>query len=463
MVRELLIAAGPGEWRAALLEDDVPVEIYVERGDRREAGSIYLGRVRRIEPGLGAALIDIGDQRPAFLPRSEVVPRGKRLHEGERVVVQIRGEAQAGKAARATMRVRLRSRGLELIFGRAGLDGEEVLEPDERNQLQGAVATLTHPAAERSEASEGVVGFRIVETFPIDALLKEAAALGGHWRDLRDRTAQLAPPSRLDPPATFAAALANKMSRVPSHILVDDPGAIPDIRAAFPESVVGSCAEAEWPIELDEVFDQALSETIALPGGGSVHIETTRAAALIDVDTGTPEAGSPERAGLAVNLAAAAAIAKQIRLRNLGGGIVVDFVGLDRRAARERVRAALADALASDPAAPQLLGWTRLGHLELVRPRRGRPLAEALLEPRDGSALAKTPVTVAYEALRALRREARAQPGGRWRLTVAPNVAAALATGVRAAAQETERRFAREIAIEAESAIAREQYRISRL
>src|SRR5439155_11244325 len=121
------------------------------------------------------------------------------------------------------------------------------------------------------------------------------------------------------------------------------------------------------------VFDQALSERIALHGGGSIHIEATRAAVLIDVDTGTADGGSPERAGLAVNLAAAAAIARQIRLRNLGGGIVIDFVGLDRRASRERVRAAFTAALAPDPRAPQVLGWTRLGHLELVRPRRGRP------------------------------------------------------------------------------------------
>src|SRR5512133_597803 len=113
--RELLIAAGPGEWRAALLEDGVPAEIYVERGDRSQTGSIHLGRVRRIEPGLGAVLVDIGDERPAFLPQSEVMPRGKRLHEGAPVMVQIRREAQAGKAARATMRLRLRRRSVELI------------------------------------------------------------------------------------------------------------------------------------------------------------------------------------------------------------------------------------------------------------------------------------------------------------------------------------------------------------
>src|SRR6201993_1111196 len=118
--RELLISAGPGEWRAALLEEGVPVELYVERGDRSEAGSIHLGRVARLLPALGATLVDIGGDRPAFLPQSEVLPRGRRLHEGERVIVQIRREAQAGKAARVTMAAILRCWLVELIVGRPG-------------------------------------------------------------------------------------------------------------------------------------------------------------------------------------------------------------------------------------------------------------------------------------------------------------------------------------------------------
>ena len=128
MARELLISAGPGEWRAALLEEGVPVELYVERGDRSETGSIHLGRLVRLLPALGAALVDIGDDRPAFLPQREVLPRGKRLYEGERVVVQIRREAQAGKAASVTMAASLRDRLVELIIGRPGsTDGAALL------------------------------------------------------------------------------------------------------------------------------------------------------------------------------------------------------------------------------------------------------------------------------------------------------------------------------------------------
>jgi ribonuclease G len=306
-------------------------------------------------------------------------------------------------------------------------------------------------------------GLRFLEPAPIDALAAEAAALARRWYDILDRASRLDPPGRLEPAASFAAAFARSLPAAPDEILVDDPAVIPELRADFPDSALIHLPETEWTIDLDAVVEEALSATLALPGGGSVHFEATRAGMLIDVDTGTPETGSPERTGLTANLAAAATIGRQIRLRNLGGGIVVDFVGLDSRSAREKVRAALAEALAPDPAAPQLLGWTRLGHFELVRPRRSRPLAEALLEPRSGGALVKTAVTVSHEALRALRRAAQAQPGQRWRLTVGPEVAAALAGPAADAVRQAEQRFARTIGIEPDPGYDRERFQISAL
>jgi ribonuclease G len=462
--RQLLIYAGPGEWRAALLEEGVPVELYVERGDRSEAGSIHLGRVARLLPALGATLVDIGGDRPAFLPQSEVLPRGRRLHEGERVVVQVRREAQAGKAARVTMAATVRGRLVELIVGRPGsADGAALLTQlaptPTLPRYHGGGSLIPSPAS-----GEGLGwGLRLLEAAPGDALAAEAAALAQRWSGFFDRAAQLEPPARLDPVASLAASLARSLPGASDEIFVDEPAAIPGLRAAFPGAAVASQPEAEWPIDLDAVFEEALSATLALSGGGSVRFEATQAGMLIDVDTGTPETGSPERTGLMANLAAAGTIARQIRLRNLGGGIVVDFVGLDSRSAREKVRAALAEVLAPDPAAPQPLGWTRLGHFELVRPRRNRPLAEALLEPRSGGALVKTAVTVSHEALRALRRATRAQPGRQWRVTVAPEVAAALAGPVADALRLAEQRFARGIAIEADSGYQRERFQISAL
>jgi ribonuclease G len=350
-----------------------------------------------------------------------------------------------------TMAARLRGKLVELVVGRPGLDGGDRLSPAERNRLL--------PRLE--SGSQGVVvGLKIIAEAEPDLLASEAAGLSQRWRDILDRAAHLEPPSRIEPADTPAARLASALPYAPARIGVDEPGAVPELHAVFPDSLVAPRSEAEWPVDLGETFEHALSETVALTDGGSVHFETTHAGVLVDVDSGTPETGSAERVGLAVNLAAAVAIAGQIRLRNLGGGIVVDFVGMDRRADRDRLRAVFAGALAADPATPQILGWTRLGHLELVRPRRGRPLAEALLEPNPRGGLVKTPTTMAYETLHALRREARAQPGRRWRIIVAPDVADALAGSAAGAMQETERRFARELVIATAPTQDRERFQI---
>jgi len=379
--RELLIAAGPGEWRAAWLEDGVAVELHVERGDIRPAGSIHLGRVVRRVPGLDAALVDIGDERPGFLPlrprEHAGVAEGLRLDEGARILVQIRREAQRDKGAQLSTR----------IVPRSG--------PDD-------LAALT------------------------------------------ERAARLKPPVQLDPMPGFATALALRLPGEPELVLADDPALLRELREAFGAAEIAHRISDDWPIDLDAVFEAALSPTVALPGGGSLHIEESRAAVLIDVDTGTPEGGSFARAALATNLAATAAIARQLRLRQLGGGIIIDFAGLEGRRPRERIRQAMEAALADDPAMPQILGWSRLGHLEIVRPRRSRPLSAAMLEP-PGSR--KNAVALAFEALRALYREARARPAANWRLVVTPAVGAALLGPAAGALRALEARLGRSIAL----------------
>jgi Ribonuclease G/E len=373
--RELLIGAGPGEWRAVWLEDGAPVELHVERGDTRPAGGIHLGRVVRLVAGLEAALVDIGAERPGFLPVRAGAAAD--LTEGARVVVQIRREAQRGKGALLSAR----------IVPRGG---------------QGDPARLAALAAGRD------------------------------------------PPAQLDPAPGFAAALALRLPGEPEYILADDPAVLRELRGAFPAAEIAHRIAEEWPIDLDALFDAALAPTLALAGGASLHIEESRAAVLIDVDTGTPEGGSAARAALAVNRAAAQAIARQLRLRQLGGGIIIDFVGLDGSRPRERVRQAMAAALVGDPAQPQVLGWTRLGHLEIVRPRRARPLSEAMLEPQSTR---KSAAALGFAALRALYREARADPAANWRLVVAPAVAAALSGPAAAALRALETRLGRRVAV----------------
>jgi ribonuclease G len=383
LIADLLIAPGPGEWRAAWVENDEALEFYVERGDTRPAGSRHLGRVVRIVPALDAALVDIGDERPGFLPMRNV-PEGMQAEEGARLIVEVRREAWQDKAPRLTAKI-------------AGLDHAE-------------------------------------------------------------RAAQLDPPAQLLPEPGLAAALALRLPAPPRRVATDDAAVLAELRRAFPDATIMHRAAPEWPIELDALFEAALAPSLALSQGGTVHIEETRAATLIDVDTGTPETGSATRAALAANLAGARLIARELRLRNIGGAVVIDFVGLERRGHREQVRQVLEAALAHDPMKPQLLGWTRLGHIELMRPRRGRSLADAML---DRASRAKQPVAVAHEALRRVLREARANPASNWRLAVPREVEAALRGPAGAALKALESRLGRRIAIE--TSAAQEGFDIRRL
>jgi Ribonuclease G/E len=371
LIADLLISPGPGEWHAAWVDNDRAVELYVERGDTKPAGSRHLGRVVRVVAALDAALVDIGDERPGFLPLRDV-PEGVKAEEGARLVVEVRREAWQDKAPRLTARI-------------TGLDHAE-------------------------------------------------------------RAPRLDPPAQLFPEPGLAAALALRLPFAPRRVATDDAAILAKLRRAFPDATIAQRAAPEWPIDLDALLEAALSSSLTLSQGGTVYIEETRAATLIDVDTGTPETGSAGRAALAANLAAARLIARELQLRNIGGAVVIDFVGLDRRGHREQVRQAFEAALAHDPMKPQLLGWTRLGHIELMRPRRGRSLADAMLDP---GSRAKRPIAIAHEALRRVQREARANPAANWRLSVPRVVEATLRGPAGAALKALEARLGRRIAIEA--------------
>lgn len=364
---ELLIAAGPGEWRAAWIENGEAVELYLERGDTKPPGSLHLGRLVKVVPSLDAALVDIGDERPGFLPLRSI-PVEVKAEEGARLVVAVRREAWADKAPRLT-------------------------------------AKIADP---------------------------RALALG------------LNPPAQLFPPPGLAASLALRLPETPTAIAADDAAVLMELRGAFPMADIARRAAADWPIDVEAAFDAALSPSLALDSGGTVHIEETQAATLIDVDTGARESGSSAHAALAANRSAARLIARELRLRNIGGGIVIDFVGLDRRDHRDQVQRTLAAALVTDPANPQVLGWTRLGHLELTRPRRGRSLADAMLASGRRQ---KRPVALAHEALRRIASEARANPAANWRITVSAAVEAALKGPAAPALRALEIRLGRRIAI----------------
>lgn len=451
--RTLFIAVSPGELWAALREGDELVELRLFRpGGGGQAGALYLGRIVALRPELPAALVDIGLQRPAFLSAEDAAPRTglAGLTEGQAIIVQVTKEARVDKATGVTARPRLVGRWLELTPGRPGIAAARGLDAAERARLD---AALGEGAGAAGEAEDGFFLRRAAAGIAAAGLVDEAAALRARWRAILARRAAVTPPAALEEGAPPAVTLIAEFAAAPlDAIMIDD-------RAAFAATRHWLAArQPEWAARLalhseaEPLFEQAgiasavagaLAARVPLPGGGALLIAPTAAATLIDVDSG----GAPI---LAANLAAARVAARHIRLRNLAGAIVIDFISMKRRGERARVAEALAAALADDPAGVEMLGWTRLGHMELVRKRRHPALSELLYERDEDGGLVKTALTVALEALRAVAREAAA-PGRGLALHVGPAVAAALTDGpAREARRSLEARLGQALAIIAE-------------
>lgn len=461
----LLIAASPGEVWAALVEEGELQELRVLRGGARgQAGEVFLGRVVALQPELPAALVDLGLARPAFLSAEDAVPRGLAgLAEGQAVVVQVSKEARGDKAAGVSMRVRLAGRFLDLLPTLPGLDAEKELAAAERERLLVVLREIAAPG-------EGLVLTAAASGAARDALAADADALRARWRAIEAARAQRHPPAPLETAAApLAFVLAEFAPSSPEAIIIDARAAFAAARLWLQRHrprLADRLALHRDSVPLFEHHDiagavaAALTPRVALAQGGALTIETTAAATMIDVDTGSaPGRGKAESAALATNLAAAREAARQIRLRNLAGPIVVDFVGMRDPRHRERVRDALVKALDGD-GDTQVLGWTRLGHFELVRKRRRAPLAELLFERAPGGGLVKTAVTVALEALRTLAHEVEAGPARAPALHVHPEVAAALASEASAALEELEASLGREVSVVSEPERPRERFDI---
>ncbi len=474
MDRQLLIAAGPGELRALLVEAGRAVELCIARdADDGRVGELHLGRVVKLLPALPAALVEIGLDRPAFLSAEDALaPADKRaagsvqwLTEGQSVLVQITRAAQGGKAPSVSMRPRLAGRLLTLTPMRGRIVMPKAVGPEARLLV---AATLEGNLREGAGAIVGIGAFAVEP----DALLAELAALQARWETVRLRARQAMPPTRLDDDAGLVGDVIDAfLETPPDRIVVDDRATLAAARfhlARVQPELLSALALHEASDDIFErygvadEFAAALGPRVELLGGGALVIETMAAMTVIDVDAGEAVAGrgDPRAAALAVNLAAAETAARQIRLRNLSGAIVIDFISMERRADRERVAAALEEAFAGNPAAPQILGWTRLGHIELTRRRREKPLAEILFENPAAAGMPKSALTTALEALRAASRQAAHQPGRAPVFVVHPAVAAALAGAAASARRQLEATLAHAVTIVGDPGRGRDSFDI---
>jgi ribonuclease G len=444
--RTVLIEVTPGQNRIALIEDTRLYELVVDRLDRESVtGTIYLGRVERILPGIQAAFVDIGLERCGFLGLADARPAAGRdgvrsgaegitdyVSEGDAVLVQALSDPISDKGAKVTTRITLPGRFLVYTPGQVGIRTSQRLAA-KGSPIKAIVRKL-------ARNDEGFIIRSAAGNATDVSLTDDIDALRTAWETITATRKTAQPPACLhrdvDP---VQRLLRDEFGTGLERIIIDDARALIELHAACARLWPGLVDRMEIhsggaalfeAFEIEGQIDEALSPIVALPSGGTIVIEETTALTAIDVNTGGRSvSGGPERAALDANLAAVAEIARHIRLRNLSGLVIVDFVSMRRRDNRHAVINALREAVKSDRCPVHIAGFTRFGLIEMTRERRRASLSESLLIPCadcGGTGCLKSPETVAYEALRDIQHKGAVLPAAPLTVTAPSHVIAAL-------------------------------------
>jgi ribonuclease G len=430
---ELVVNVTPRESRAALVENGVLQELFVERANRRGLiSNIYKGRVTRVLPGMQAAFIDIGLDRTGFLHASDIVaPPGldgaleapapasvrELLREGDEILVQVLKDPLGTKGARLTTYITLPSRFLVYMPQGRGVGISARIEDEaERLRLREAVQAFAGP-----EPVGGFIVRTAAEDCGVEALRADMLFLQRLWEVIRSRGAAT-PAGGLvheDLPLEVRV-LRDQLGEHVERVLVDAPAAAARMlefaRTFMPESAgrIESYTGNRPIFDLYGIEDEigrALDRKVPLKSGGYLMIDQTEALTTIDVNTGAFVGHrNLEDTIFRTNLEAAVAIARQLRLRNLGGIIIVDFIDMVDEEHRRQVLQALERALAADHAKTHVSAVSSLGLVEMTRKRTRESLEHLLCRPCptcEGRGFVKTPETVAYEVFREVLRQSR--------------------------------------------------------
>ena len=409
---ELLINVNATETRVAHVEDGVLTELMLERDSSRSlVGDIYQGKVLRIMPGMEAAFVDIGLERAGFIHASDIsaidsdgievrteAPAriGELLREGQFLIVQVIKDGIAGKGARLSNHLTLPGRNLVLLPRSRHIGvSQRIQDPQERARLQ----SLLESSLEASDWLDrrGFIVRTAATGAAADDLVEDLGHLHRLWLKLQER---LARPSEVrciySEESLFVRVTRDLLSAKVTRIRIDNPEAYASL-CGFLEDYIPEAAaltelvgcdvplfesETDGENTIEQQILAALCKDVALPSGGDLVIEQTESMVTIDVNTGSFVGRSDQSATiLATNLEAAVAIARQLKLRNLGGIIVIDFIDMESAAHREQVRKALLEALASDSARTVVGEFSQFGLVEMTRKRSRESLPRLLQKP----------------------------------------------------------------------------------
>ena len=449
MRTQILINTHPLETRVAFLEDGVLTDFEVER-EQRIVGSLFKGRVVNVLPGMDAAFVDIGRRRNAYIYVGDVDPArlsetsrrrtryasiAEALTVGEDLIVQVVRPPVGSKGPRVTTRLSLQGRYSVLMIASPGHLGvsrqiDEKGEQKRLRRLADRLRPLGHGLIFRTEA----------EGCDEAALGRDVAGLLERWEQLHEQSGAAGEPKLLyQEPGLAERVIRDRAGQDVAEIVVDARGDFEHCQRLLEETAPALAAKLKLVTSPPPLFDAygieaqvrlALSRRVPLPSGGHLTIDETEALTSIDVDTGS-FVGSSHLSGtvLATNQEAVKECARQIRLRDLGGIIIIDFIDMNRVRDRVHVMDALEAELHRDRRQPRIVHLSPLGLVELTRRRRGLSLSQMMRVTCpycDGLGEVCSATTVAAEARREVLREcARSHPEAVL-LSVHPEVAAQL-------------------------------------
>ena len=426
MSEEILINVTPQETRVAIMEQGVVQELHIERNSSLGlVSNIYKGTVCRVLPGMQSAFVEIGLSRAAFLHIADILeydndaekPIQELLHEGQSIMVQVIKEPIGSKGARLTTQISIAGRFLVFLpqqdhIGVSQRIGDEVEREALRERLQKLIP-------------EGHVGGYIIRTMAEMAseeeLRADLAYLDKVWANIQAALSDAPRGSLVYQDLTLPLRVLRDVVNENTERIVVDSRETYQRMMEFARGYVGDVVgriehyQGERPLfdlyNIEHEIEKALSRKVELKSGGYLIFDQTEALTTVDVNTG----GFVNGRSLAdtifkTNLEAAQAIARQLRLRNLGGIIIIDFIDMDDEAHREAVLEELRKAVGKDRVRTGIHGFSCLGLVEMTRKRTRESLAHVLCEACktcQGRGEVKTAQTVCYEILRELVREAR--------------------------------------------------------
>ncbi len=430
MSTEVLVNVTPQEKRVAFVENGVLQELAIERTRRRGlVGNVYKGKVCRVLPGMEAAFVDIGLDKAAFLHASDVVTDNvdgtenmpqrainSLLHEGQWVLVQVVKDPLGTKGARLTTHITIPSRYLVLMPNSSNIGvSTRIEDADERERLKTLVEKL------RADENEGYIVRTAGEGVSERELEQDIAFLQRVWRKILEReSASKACACVYSDLPLVKRTLRDMVDLDCERLLVDSRTTCTDL-IEFAEAYVPEMADRVMPYTGERpIFDlyniedeilKALDRKVVLKSGGYLIFDQTESMTTIDVNTGAFVGHrNLEETIFKTNLEAAQSIARQLRLRNLGGIIIIDFIDMGEAEHRRQVLRALEKALSKDHARSQVCEVSPLGLVEMTRKRTRESLEHILCEPCstcEGRGYIKTAETACYELFREILREAR--------------------------------------------------------